>query len=216
MNLEFSRWFEQNTLGTEFVDESKIDAIYDKSKLAVKLVQLYDETRSADKNARPEAKKLLLNINTILPLSAGAYGLYMSSENKRFVGNELLSKMRLIFPKDLMLNQKLQNLPNAVIKKYVPDIDERQMQPSDTIHVNINRYLNEFGDSIESIIEIASTIVHEATHELELQYYGRTDETGPQNAEKVFVGWVIKNWGTVTTRIPQLRSYDIKNSRIKV
>ena len=32
MNLNFSKWLEQNTVGTEFVDESKIDQMYGKAK----------------------------------------------------------------------------------------------------------------------------------------------------------------------------------------
>lgn len=216
MNLEFAKWLEQSTLGTEFVDESKIDALYDKAKLSVKLVQLYDERRSSDHRAPPDKKKLLLNINTILPLSSGAYGLYVSSENKRVIGGNVLNKMRLIFPKDAMLNQKLQTLPNAVIKKYIPDVDERHIQPSDTIHVNIRAILQKLGDSIESIIEIASTIVHEATHELELHYYGKTDETGPRREEGVFLNWVKTNWQTIQTRIPQLKSYTVDKNRIKI
>lgn len=214
--MNFALWFEQNTVGTEFVDETRIDAVYDKAKLSVKLVQLYDEGRSPDLNADPSKRKLLLNINTILPLSSGAYGLYVSSENKKVIGQNVLNKMRLIFPKDMMLSQKLQTLPNAVIKKYVPDVDERQIQASDTIHVNINKIVAQFGDSINSIIEIASTIVHEATHELELQYYGKTDETGPRRAELEFANWIKSSWGTVVSRIPQLRPYNVNDVKFRV
>jgi hypothetical protein len=204
MKLNFSKWLEQSTLGTEFVDESKIDSVYDKAKLSVKLVQLYDEGRSANLKDPPDKRKLLLNINAILPLNSGVYGLYVSSENKKVLGRDVINKMRLMFPKDVMLNQKLQTLPNFIIKKYIPDIDERQIQPSDTIHVNITKTVSELGDSVESIIEIASTIVHEATHELELQYYGKTDETGPQAEERKFVAWAVKNWVTISKRIPAL------------
>jgi hypothetical protein len=214
MRISFAKWMEQTTLGTEFVDESKIDAIYDKAKLSVKMVQLYDETRSADPRATPDKRKLLLNINAILPLNSGVYGLYMSAENKRFVGRDVSNKMRLMFPKDFMLNQKLQTLPGSILKKYIPDVDERQIQPSDTIHVNINKTVSEFGDSIESIVEIASTIVHEATHELELHYYGKTDETGPGKAEKEFVSWVLKNWNTVRSRIPALSVFNPPNIKV--
>lgn len=203
--MNFRNWFE-NTIGTEYVDESKIDALYDKAKLSVKIVQLYDEKRSSNPNDPPERKKLLLNINTILPLNSNAYGLYASSENKKIIGADVLNKMKLIFPKDQMLNQKLQNLPNSVIKKYIPDVDERAIQPSDTIHVNITKTVQEFGDSKEAILEIASTIVHEATHELELQTYGKTDEVGPKKAEENFMSWVKNNWGMITQRIPQLAS----------
>lgn len=216
MIISFAKWLEQNTLGTEFVDESKIDVIYDKAKLSVKLVQLYDETKSPDPKAEPKKRKLLLNINSILPLSSGAYGLYVSSENKRSIGQDVIKKMRLIFPKDLMLNQKLQTLPGAIIKKYIPDLDEKQIQSSDTIHVNINKTVNEFGDSIRAIVEIASTIVHEAMHELELQYYGKTDETGPVSEERLFFNWVKSNWSSIQNRIPELKSYNISDLSLRV
>lgn len=114
--------------------------------------------------------------------------------------------MKLIFPKDQLINQKLQNIPNSVIKKYIPNVDERLIRPSDTIHVNIVKTVKEYGDSKEAIIEIASTIVHEATHELELQTYGKTDETGPQKAEKQFIAWVQSNWAMLLRRIPELAS----------
>jgi hypothetical protein len=161
---------------------------------------MYDETRSADPKDPPDKRKLLLNINTILPLNSGVYGLYMSSENKRVVGSDLMNKMKLLFPTDMMLNQKLQTIPNAVIKKYIPDVDEKQLQPSDTIHVNIQKTLAKFGDSSQAIIEIASTIVHEATHELELHFYGKTDETGPSRAETQFMNWVRSNWLNISRK----------------
>lgn len=212
--MNFAKWLEQNTIGTEYVDESKIDAVYDKAKLSVRLVQLYDETKSSNPKADPRYRKLLLNINTILPLSGGAYGLYVSSENRRTIGTSVLDKMRLIFPKDMMLNQKLQSLPSSVIKKYIPDVDERQIQPSDTIHVNVNKIVAQFGDSLASILEIASTIVHEAMHELELHHYGRTDESGPLREEKLFASWVVRNWRNIQTRVPELRSYEISSVKI--
>lgn len=204
--MNFRAWIEQNTVGTEFVDESKIDVLYDKAKLSVKIVQIYDETRSNNPNDPPEKRKLLLNINTILPLNSSAYGLYASAENKKIIGGTVLNQMKLIFPKDQLINQKLQNIPNSVIKKYIPNVDERLIRPSDTIHVNIVKTVKEYGDSKEAIIEIASTIVHEATHELELQTYGKTDETGPQKAEKQFIAWVQSNWAMLLRRIPELAS----------
>lgn len=185
MILSFSKWMEQSTVGTEFVDESKIDQIYIGAKKSVQIVQMYDKMTG---------QKLLTNINAILPLSSGVYGLYMSSENKKVIGGDVLNRLKLLFPKDMMLSQKIQTIPNAVIKKYIPDIDEKKIQPSDTIHVNVQKILNQFGDSSQAILEIASTIVHEATHEIELQTTGKTNEVGPLAAEKKFMGWVKQNW----------------------
>ena len=198
--MNFKKWFEQTTFGTEMVDSSKIDSIYNKAKVSVQIVQMYDQTRSADPKSPPDKRKLLLNINTIAPLSAGVYGMYMSSENKKVIGSEVLNKMKLLFPKDAMLSQKLQTLPISVVKKYIPDLDERKIQPSDTIHVNVQRILKEFGDSPKAIIEIASTIVHEATHELEREFYGKTDERGPEKAERDFINWVKQNWQNLSRK----------------
>jgi hypothetical protein len=198
--MNFKKWFEQATLGTEMVDESKIDSLYNKARVSVQIVQMYDQTRSADPKSPPDKRKLLLNINTIAPLASGVYGMYMSSENKKIIGPEVLNRMKLIFPKDAMLAQKLQTLPTSIIKKYAPDIDEKKIQPSDTIHVNVQRIIKEFGDSPKAVIEIASTIVHEATHELEREFYGRTDETGPVKAERDFLAWVKQNWSLLSRK----------------
>jgi hypothetical protein len=130
----------------------------------------------------------------------------MSRENRRTIGKDIVDKFKLLFPKDMMINQKLQTLPTSVIKQYFPDIDERQLQPSDTIRVNVSRIVRELGDTKEAIVEIASTIVHEATHELEMQNYGKTDERGPKNAEAAFGTWVQQNWNMIKQRIPEFAS----------
>lgn len=193
--LKFKEWINQNTVGTELVDSSQIERLYDKAKLSVKLVQMYSKLTN---------QNLLKNISTIAPLAAGVYGMYMSKENKKVIGKETVDKMRLLFPKDMMLQQKLQTLPNAVIKKYIPDVDDKQLQPTDTIRVNVKKIVDKLGDSKESVLEIASTIVHEATHEIELQNTGKTNEIGPKNAEAKFIQWANQNWNMIKTRIPEL------------
>lgn len=189
--------FLQNTIGTENVDSSKVEQLYDKTKISVKLVQLYDKMTN---------QNLLKNINTIAPLSSNVYGMYLSKENKKIIGNKVYEKLKLLFPKDIMLDQKIQTLPNAVIKKYIPELNEKDLQPSDTIHVNVKKIINELKDDKKSIIEIASTIVHEATHEIELQTTGKTNEIGPKNAENKFVDWVDKNWNLIQNRISELKN----------
>lgn len=196
--LNFKEWINQNTIGTEMVDSSQIERLYDKAKLSVKLVQIYDKMTN---------QSLLKNISTIAPLASGVYGMYMSKENKRVIGKQTADKMRLLFPKDMMLQQKLQTLPNAVIKKYVPDVNEKELQPTDTIRVNVKKIVDKLGDSKEAILEIASTIIHEATHEIELQNTGKTNEIGPKNAEAKFIQWANQNWNTIKTRIPELANF---------
>jgi hypothetical protein len=193
--MNFKEWLSQNTVGTELVDSSKIEQLYNKAKLSVKIVQLYDKMTG---------QTLLKNINTVAPLSSGVYGMYMSRENKKVVGKQVLDKLRLLFPKDMMLNQKIQTLPNAVIKQYIPDLDEKQLQPSDTIRVNVKKIVSQLGDTKEAVLEIASTIVHEATHEIELHTTGKTNEIGPKNAENKFIQWANQNWNMLKTRIPEL------------
>jgi hypothetical protein len=186
---------EQSTIGTEFVDERQIDAAYDKSKYAVKLVQIYSQMTG---------KKLLNNISTISTLNQGVYGLYNSGENKKIIGNQVANKVKMTFGDDVIQGQKLDQVPNAVIKKYIPDIDLKHLQPSDVIRVNVQKHIAAHGDTLETVIEIASTIVHEATHEIELQTTGQTNETGPENASKQFLSWVKSNWNTIIQRIPDL------------
>ena len=88
--MNFKKWLEQNTVGTDQVDERQINAIYDKAKYAVQLVRMYD-------------KNLLKNISTIAPLTSSVYGMYSSGENKKAIGNDVLSKIRLKFGNDLMV-----------------------------------------------------------------------------------------------------------------
>jgi len=195
--ITFQKWLEQNTLGTEFVDEKQIDLIYDNAKYAVKLVQLY---------SKMTGQKLLNNISTIAPLSSGVYGLYNSKENKKVIGPTAANKIKFKFGQNIVDKNNLNQIPNVVIKNYIPDIDINQLKPSVVIHVNVNKIVSELGDSKQAIIEIASTIIHEATHDLEFQSTGKTSEIGPRSAEYKFKSWVDKNWNLITSRIPQLSS----------
>lgn len=192
--LEFKKWLSEGVVGTEDVN-SQIDQLYDKAKYAIKLVQLY---------GRSTNQRILHNISTIAPLNSGVYGLYNSGENKRVIGPSAANKIKFKFGQNALQNQNIQTLPQQVIKQYIPDIDERQIAPSDVIHVNVGRIVRELGDTREAVIEIASTIVHEATHEIEFQYKGKTDENGPRKAERDFRNWISSNWSLVLSKIPQL------------
>lgn len=191
---------ENMTLGTEMVDERQLDTAYDKAKYAVRLVQLYDATL-------PQDMKLLLNISTIATLNQGVYGMYTSSEDRKVIGPQVISKLRMRFGDEMLKNQSVEQLPAAVIKRYVPDADMNQIKSSDVIHVNVQKHLQTHGDSLGAILEIASTIVHECTHELERQKTGTTSEVGPVQAEKRFMAWVRTNWNTIMQRIPQLKNF---------
>jgi hypothetical protein len=205
----FLSWLaEQTTVGTEEVDERQIDAVYDKAKFAVKIVRLYDDLVKRDgPNLPVQNRKLLKNISTIATLQAGAYGLYNSGENRKVIGPDVANRLKMIFGQNVLNQSSLEKLPNVVIKKYIPDIDDKQIQPSDIIRVNVKRHLDTHGDSLATILEIASTIVHEATHELEMQVTGSTNEVGPTNAEREFMNWVKKSWNVITQRIPELKAY---------
>lgn len=189
---------ELNTLGTDEM-QSQIDAVYDKAKYAIKLAQEYVKTLNG-----PE-RNLLKNISTVAPLNSGVYGLYNSAENKAVLGPGVANKIRFEFGADAMRQQaNLQRLPAAVIRQYLPDVDPRQIAPSDVIHVNVQKIVRDLGDSAAAVMEIASTIIHEATHEMEYRTTGKTDETGPKAAEARFMMWAKNNWGRFASRIPQL------------
>jgi hypothetical protein len=193
--IEFKKWISENVVGTEKV-HSQIDHLYDKAKYAIKIVQLYSAATR---------QKILHNISTIAPLNSGVYGLYNSSENKKVIGQQAANKIKFKFGDDVLANQKMQKLPQYVIRQYLPDLDDRQIAPSDIIHVNVSRIVRELGDSMEAVLEIASTIVHEATHEIEFQTTGKTDEIGPKKAEEQFKKWAFANGPLIASRIPQLK-----------
>jgi len=77
-------------------------------------------------------------------------------------------------------------------------------QTGDTIHVNVRRILNEKKTDVEAILEIASTIIHEATHDAEYAQTGRSDETGPKRTEENFMNWVKQNWNTIIQKFPEI------------
>lgn len=192
--LEFRKWLSEGVVGTEEV-LSQIDSLYDKAKYAIKLVQMYSKATN---------QKILNGISTIAPLNQGVYGLYNSAENKRVIGPAAANKIKFKFGQAALQSRNIQTLPQHVIKQHIPDIDERQIAPTDVIHVNVSRIVRELGDSPSAVLEIASTIVHEATHEKEFQSTGKTDESGPKKAEQDFKKWVQTNWKTIVSRIPQL------------
>jgi len=194
----FKKWLsEVNTVGTEEVDFSKVTPAYSKVGLAVKLVQLYDKMTGKD---------LLRDINTIVPLSGGpvAYGLYSSSQNRKVVG----PKAKLIFNQAKFDQHSIDTLPNAVIKDKFPNINLAELIPSVTIQVNVPRFVRELGDKTWTIVQIASTIVHEATHEKEFQQLkdpnAKLGEAGPERAEKEFIDWYTKNENLIKQKIPEM------------
>lgn len=191
MQISFKTWLETNTVGTKEVDESKIDALYDKAKISVKLVQMFNE-------------KLLYNINTIIPLQSGVYGLYNSAKNQKVIDETEVEKIRLKFGNDVIQKHEIDMIPNVVLKQKMPDLDLNKIHPSDTIEVNVSRILKELGNTKAAVIEIASTIVHEATHENELQTKGSTNEIGPKAAEIQFMNWIKANKVTVDNMLRDL------------
>jgi hypothetical protein len=198
--MRFKLWLETvaGTLGTELVDASQINSVYDKAKISVQLVQLY---------ARENRIKLLNNISTIANLSSGAYGLYNSANNKKIISQNAMQKIRLKFGDDIFKNNKINNIPEVVIRKYIPEIQDIDVQQSDVIYVNVNSHLAKFGDTPQAILEIASTIVHEAMHEKEREETGQTTDgtNSPVNREETkFLNWFKINRLRLIQKFPQL------------
>lgn len=181
-------------LWTEFINQQldfkEIENIYDKSHIAVELVRWY----------KP---KILDNIATIANLSSGAYGIYNSGENKKILPPDKTQK--LIYFGKIDQNQ-LNNLPAMTIRQYYPEIRPDEIKSSDTIHVNVNRIIREKPTEFQRIFEIASTIVHEATHEIERETKGSTSETSAIAAETDFANWVKQNIQKIMTKYPEVIS----------
>lgn len=209
--IRFKEWME-NTAGTDNV-QSGIDRLYDKAKFAIKIVQIFskEEWPKVSKILfGKQSQNLLANISTIAPLNSGVYGLYNSRENKKVIGTQAANQIKFKFGNNLIQQNNIQRLPNQVIKQYIPDLDEKQLVPSDVIHVNVQKIVKELGDSKEAILEIASTIVHEAVHSIEFQNSAGkiTDpEKNTRKAEELFRSWANRNWPRISNSIPQIRSF---------
>ena len=196
VDLNFKLWLEQLT---KEPDISQIESIYNKSHVALKLAEAW-----------PEGKRLLSKVSVVSNLASGVYGIFMSKENKKILPPDIDSK--IIHYGKVDKNQ-IQTLPNAYIKQMFPDIDVNRIQETDTIHVNVRRIITEIKDDLNRIIEIASTIIHEATHVEDFQ--GKTkekltmhsdpaSEAHAQNNEKLFQAWVKSNMKTLILKIPEL------------
>lgn len=177
----FKEWMKQ-------VDERQIDAIYQKANKAVELVRMYDP-------------KLLENISTIADLPSGAYGLYNSGENKKVLPQN--TERSLLYWGKIQ-RQNLNTIPEKVILQYYPQLKPQDITPSDTIRVNVHRIMREFQSDFDRIIQIASTIVHEATHEIERETTGKTSETTAYAAERKFMSWVQANLKTIMAKFPDV------------
>jgi len=170
-------------------DESQIDSLYTKAHTAVEIVRMY----------QPE---LLADIATIANLSSGAYGVYNSGENKKMLPPD---KEKQLVYYGAVRRHNLDMIPKKTLMQYYPDLHPEQIQDSDTIHVNVHRIMQESDSDLEAILEIASTIVHECTHEKEREATGQTSEVGPVRAEQAFMAWARQNMNALTRRFPQLQ-----------
>ena len=173
----------------EVTDERQLDQLYSKAHVATEIVNLYNP-------------RILDNIAVIANLASGAYGVYNSGENQK------------ILPKDVETNliyygrvnkRQLDNIPKKTLMQYYPQVPQNSIRESDTIHVNVRRIMQEKGSDFEAIMEIASTIIHEATHEMERETTGTTSEAGPMAAEQKFVQWAMQNKNMLMSRFPELQ-----------
>jgi hypothetical protein len=204
--MNFKKWLEQSTIGTEEVDASQVESLYAKVKQSIDLVKMYDRQTNLN---------LLTNISTIANLASGnAYGVFMSAENRKAIGPDVAKNIKVVYPDDPLLAQKIQKLSKHTLLQYLvkhdPSIDPKKIVPSDVIHVDIKKHLQKYGDSPAAIIEISSTIVHESTHVKQYEDEGHTEDgpgTEVDRAESSFKNWVKQNWLFIANRFQFQGSY---------
>lgn len=230
--LEFYKWFEEiapATLETELVDSKGIEGIYNKANKAVEIVRKYDAAGSEHNWLKstldlPKNKPFgyLRNISTISSLAGNNYGLFVSTEDKRLIDADLIkgdagpkqSSLPITFKSNQEISQEdiartefLKNMAFDVVKRKFPDIDLGKIHSSATIHVNVQKIVNDIKklfagkQDAKSLIEmdkkiieeIASTIVHESTHQLEFRKKGSSTESLPKMAQEKFKSWLQRN-----------------------
>jgi len=175
----------------EAVNESQIDALYNKAKFAVKLAELY---RPSDPK-KPTGSELLNNISTIASLASNVFGIYIPRENRKILPEPI--RQDLIHRGQVDVNN-LNAIPKVTLLRYLQQTYPPQMvnqlnnqiKDTGTIHVNINKILQIHKDDVSRIKEIASTILHEAQHEWERSNTGTTSEVGPEAVERDFARWM--------------------------
>ena len=116
-------------------------------------------------------------------------------------------KIKMKFDPQTLKNTPIDKIPEVIIKKYIPELGPNDIQQSDVIHVDVKNILRRYGDTPEAIIQIASTIVHECTHEIERELTGSTKDgpgTAVEIAETKFRKWVETNKKSISQRIPQI------------
>ena len=173
----------------EATDERQIDQLYSKAHIATKIVGMY-------------APRILDNIAVIANLASGAYGVYNSGENQKIIPRDVQNN--LIYYGRVNKRQ-LDNIPKKTLQQYYPNMPANAIRESDTIHVNVRRIMQEKGSDFEAIMEIAATIIHEATHEIERETTGTTSEAGPVAAEQKFMQWAMQNKNMLMSKFPELQ-----------
>jgi hypothetical protein len=173
----------------EATDERQIDQLYSKAHIATEIVNLYNP-------------RILDNIAVIANLASGAYGVYNSGENQKVIPPEVQNNL-IYYGR--VNKQQLDNIPKKTLQQYYPNIPANSIRESDTIRVNVRRIMQEKGSDFEAILEIAATIIHEATHEIERETMGTTSEAGPVAAEHKFTQWAMQNKNMLMSRFPELQ-----------
>jgi hypothetical protein len=169
--------FKEWILSNKKINFEEVEHVYNKTHIAVQLVNMY-------------APDILNNISTIANLSAGSYGLYNSAEVKKELPEEIEKK--LIYYGRVSA-EKIKKLPNTILKKYFPTLNDYNIKEEDVIRVNVKRIIQESKTNFEAVVQIASTIIHEATHANEMKLKGFTNETNPEHEEAKFITWVKSN-----------------------
>ena len=205
IHSNFTKWMqlkEQSTVGTELVYATEVVAKYNRMKDSIELVRMYDQKLDQE-------HKLLNDISTIADLHSGkAFGMFINTENSNVIGKDVMDQIRKVYPNDPLIDKKVQKLSRKQILNHLPEdvkrtIDPKKIIPSSIIRIDVAAHLKKYGDSAAAIIELASTIVHEATHVIEYRDKGETFDgpgTEVQKAESAFKSWAKSNWPMISKK----------------
>jgi hypothetical protein len=216
--MKFAEWlveFNIGTLESELVDFNPIKSLFGKSDKAVELVRAYDAAEGEHKWLKDHLKwegprndfGYLLNVATVAPLSGTVYGLFNSRENQRILDPDIkrpgikFKQKSPLTGEELNQQNFMKDLAFNVIRQKYPDVDPNKIHDSAVIHVNVPKIIQDLklkgysGQELDRAIvkEIASTIVHESTHQLERTWLGNTNEATPRKAEERFMNWLERN-----------------------
>lgn len=179
------------------IDTRSINQVYDKSEIAVELVQRW----------RPQ---LFDTVSAVVNLGTNSvYGLFSSAKARKYLPQDLHDRLIYYGKVD---DNAINRIPEYILVKYLsqhwkdhnPAQFSQAIQEGNVVEVNINKHLLQSRTHWDAVVGIGSTIAHEITHSQAWEQSGYEGEVWSENAEKEFMEWAEAHREEILSKYPGL------------